>query len=56
MGDVLGAKFSQVRENTNYTGKTTLVATITRMRGEKELSPEVRVTKVEIYQGQAEVG
>lgn len=25
-------------------------------RGEKEMSPEVSITKVEIYQGQAEVG
>lgn len=56
MGDVVGEKFSQVRESADHTGKTTLVATSTRMRGEKELSPEVRVTKVEIYQGQAEVG
>lgn len=56
MCDVVGAKFSQVRESADYTGKTTLVTTSTHMRGEKELSPEVQVTKVEIYQGQAEVG
>lgn len=53
---MVGAKFSQVHESTDCTGKTTLVATSTCMRGEKELSREVRVTKVEIYQGQAEGG